>query len=221
MSYVCYLLKHISCGSLKGWIPLTKLYGITPDISIIMIHTFHQSIYYESHYQSFPSTCEEQHAFWVGFGKHAGDAITHKILDSSSKKIIYHSAVHPADDIHPNKCLLTDLGEPVGSNKPKPITFVKSCQDLDKSASKPMAEYSPDDLIGRTFILPPNQKGERHRASIKQKVIEVSQKLNEDQESLAENTNFLLDVGQGRSQAIISYNQVLDYLEKDNQDKET
>ena len=68
-----------------------------------------------------------------------------------------------------------------------------------------MTEYNPDDLIGRTFLLPPNHKGERHRASIKQKVIEVSWKLNADQENMAENINFLLDVGQGRSQAIISY----------------
>ena len=83
-----------------------------------------------------------------------------------------------------------------------------------------MAEYNPDDLIGRTFLLPPNQKGERHRASIKQKVIEVSQKLDEDQETLADNINSLLDLGQGRSQAI-SYNQVLNYLEKHNQDDET
>ena len=101
-------------------------------------------------------------------------------------------------------------------NKPKPkaITFVKSHQDLDKSVSKPMAEYNPDDLIGRTFLLPPNHEGERHRASIKQKVIEVSQKLDADQEIMAENINYLLDVGLGRSQAIISYNQVLNYLKK-------
>ena len=71
-----------------------------------------------------------------------------------------------------------------------------------------MAEYNPDDLIGRTFLLPPNQKGEGHRASIQQKVIEISQKLDEDQNNVVDNINFLLDVGQGRSQAIISYNQV-------------
>ena len=69
----------------------------------------------------------------------------------------------------------------MGSNKPKPIPFVKSHQDLDKSVSKPMAEYNPDVLIGRTFLLPPNQKGERHRAPIKQKVIEISHKHDEDQ----------------------------------------
>ena len=110
--------------------------------------------------QSFPSTSEEEHAFWVGFGDHVGDVITHKLLDSSSTKMIYRSAVHPANDIHSNtnKHLLSDLGESVGSNKPKPITFVKSHQDLDKPVSKPMAEYNPDDLIGRTFLLPPTKR---------------------------------------------------------------
>ena len=38
---------------------------------------------------------------------------------------------------------------------------------------------------------------------------------------MPENSNSLLDVGRGRSQAIISYNQVLNYLEKDNQNDET
>ena len=102
-----------------GQIPLTKLCGITPDISIIIMHTFYQSVYYTSHNQSFPSTSEEKHASWVGFGEHVGNAITHKLLDSSSQKIIYRSAVHPINNIHPNKCLLTNLEEPVGSNKPK------------------------------------------------------------------------------------------------------
>ena len=37
---------------------------------------------------------------------------------------------------------------------------------------------------------------------------------------MAENINFLLDVGQRRSQAVIFYNQVLNYLEKGNQDDE-
>ena len=58
--------------TLNGQIPLTKLYGVTPDISILMIYTFYQSVYYASHNQSYPSTSEEKHAFWVGFGEHEG-----------------------------------------------------------------------------------------------------------------------------------------------------
>ena len=71
----------------------------------------------------------------------------------------------------------------MGSNNCKPITIAKSHQELDESVSKPMDEYNPDDITGRTFLLPPNLKGERHRASIKQKIIEVTQKLDKDQES--------------------------------------
>ena len=78
MSYVCYLLNHISCVSLKGTIPLRTLHGVTPDIT--MMHTFYRSVYYASHNQSFPSTYEGKHAYWVGLGDHVGDAITHKLI---------------------------------------------------------------------------------------------------------------------------------------------
>ena len=78
----------------------------------------------------------KKHAYWVGFGEDVGDVITHKLLDSTSQMIIYRSTVCPTDDIHPNKHLLTSLGEPVGSNKPRAITFVKSHQDLDKTVSR-------------------------------------------------------------------------------------
>ena len=44
-----------------------------------------------------------------------------------------------------------------------------------------MAEHNPDDLIGRTSPLTSQPKGEKHRASIKQKVIEISEKLDADQ----------------------------------------
>ena len=99
MSYVCYLLNHISCESLKEQIPLTKLYGVTPDISILMMYTFYQSVYYASHNQSFPSTSEGKHAFWVGFGGHVGDAITHKLLDSSSSNTLLSYFSHTYDII--------------------------------------------------------------------------------------------------------------------------
>ena len=82
MSYVCYLLNHISCKSLNGQITLTKLYGVTPDISIPMMYTSYQSVYHTSQNQSFPSTSEEKHPFWVDFGEHVDDAITHNLLDA-------------------------------------------------------------------------------------------------------------------------------------------
>ena len=62
MCYVCHLLNQFFL-SLKRPIPLTKLYGVTPDINILMMYTFYQSVYYGSHSQSFPSTSEDKQAF--------------------------------------------------------------------------------------------------------------------------------------------------------------
>ena len=100
---------------------------------------------------------------------------------------------------------------------PKPIVFVRSRQDDSQSATKPMAEYNPDDLIGRTFLLPKNEQGERLRASIKRKVIETSKHLDDQHDSAIEKINFHLDVGQGRAEAIISYVQMLDHLDHQEQ----
>ena len=35
-----------------------------------------------------------------------------------------------------------------------------------------MPEFDPDDLIGRTFLLPPQENGERLRAKVTKKVVE-------------------------------------------------
>ena len=58
-----------------------------------MMYTVYQPVYYASHNQSFHSTSEEKHALWVDFCEHVGDAIAHKLLESSSNKILYCSAV--------------------------------------------------------------------------------------------------------------------------------
>ena len=80
-----------------------------------------------------------------------------------------------------------------------------------------MAEYNPDDLIGRTFLLPKNEQGERLRATIKRKVIETSKHLDDQHDNVIEKINFHLDVGQGRAEAIMSYVQILDHLDHQEQ----
>ena len=76
-----------------GNVPLGMLYGVSPDISILLLYTFYQPVFYATHNQSYPSTSEERAARWVGFGEHVGDALTQKLLDDDTKKILYRSAV--------------------------------------------------------------------------------------------------------------------------------
>ena len=139
MIYVCYILNHIACGALNGSIPLLVLYGITPDISIMLLYTFYQPIFYATHDQHFPSESEERAAFWVGFGEHCGDAMTHKLLDKMTRKIIYRSAVRPITKSNPNHRLDIDGGESgasmgasEGSKPTKHLMYQLSSSDLDR-----------------------------------------------------------------------------------------
>ena len=61
--YVCYLLNHIACTALGGKIHLFALAGIIPDISIILLFTFYQPVFYVTHDQHFPSESEERAAY--------------------------------------------------------------------------------------------------------------------------------------------------------------
>ena len=85
---------------------------------------------------------------------------------------------------------------------------------------KPMAEYDPDDLIGRTFLLPNNEQGERLRGIIKRKVIETSKLLDDQHDNAIDKINFHLYVGQGQSEAIMSYVHILDRLDHQEQQED-
>ena len=185
--YVCYLLNHIACSALDGKIPLLALTGITPDISIILLFTFYQPVFYatcDQHFPYFPSESEERPGYWVGFGEHCGDAMTHKILHHNTQKIIYRSAVRPKKSSTPNHRLAPHGGEVSSSSDPSedkissesplgapegyspeqkaPTVFIRPREEENPSGSKRLPTPDWSDLIGRTFLLPPEENGERH-----------------------------------------------------------
>ena len=215
MIYVCYILNHIACGALNGSIPLLFLYGIIPDISIMLLYTFFQPVFYATHDQYFPSESEERAAIWVGFGEYCGDAMTHKLLDKITLKIMYRSAVRTLTKSNPNHRFTEDLGEASTSNQPSskvPTVFIRLRQDdADPSHIKPMPEFDPDDLIGRKFLLPPQENGERLRAKVTKKVVEEIEAAGGNR---IPNINFILDIGEGKVKELITYNKLLDHLEQ-------
>ena len=121
--YVCCLLNHIACTALDGKIPLLALTGITPDIFIILLFTFYQPVFYATYDSNFPSESEERAGCWVGFGEHCGDAMTHKILDHDTQKIIYRSVVRPKKSSTPNHRLAPHGEEVSASSDPSGDTI--------------------------------------------------------------------------------------------------
>ena len=230
--YVCYLLNHIACAALDGEIPLFALTGITPDVSIILLFTFYQPVFYATYDQKFPSESEERAGYWVGFGKHCCDAMTHKLLDDIIQKSIYRSAVRSKKSSTPNHRLAPHGGEvspssdssedKISSGSPQgpsegsslkqktPTVFIRSRDEENPSGSMPMPTFDPADLIGRTFLLPPEENGERHRAKVTRKGVEI---IDQENGHRVENITFILDIGNGEVEELISYSPLLEHLE--------
>ena len=64
-----------------------------------------------------------------------------------------------------------------------------------------MLTFDPSDLIGRTFLLPPEENGERHRAKAARQVVET---FDQDNGQRIENINFNLDIGNSKVEELIS-----------------
>ena len=73
-----------------------------------------------------------------------------------------------------------------------------------------MPTFDPSDLIGRTFLLPPEENVEMHRGKVTRQVVEI---IYQDNGQRVENINFMLDIGHGKVEELIAYNQLLEHLE--------
>ena len=81
---------------------------------------------------------------YQGFGEHCGDAITHKILDHDTQKIIYRSAVRPKKFSTPNHRLAPHGGEVSAPSDPSEdkISSGSPLGSPEGSSPKPEGPYS-------------------------------------------------------------------------------
>ena len=73
-----------------------------------------------------------------------------------------------------------------------------------------MPTFDPSDLICRAFLLSPEENGERHRTKVARQAVEI---IDQDNDQRVENINCILDIGNGKVEELISYNQLLEHLE--------
>ena len=73
----------------------------------------------------------------------------------------------------------------------------------------PMSIINLDDLLGRTFLLPMDENGERKRASISEHVKDLCQQ----QVSREDQLRFKLKIDGDQLDDLVSYNQLMEYLE--------
>ena len=141
-----------------------------------------------------------------------GEPITHAHMhDSNSaqedRKSL--SAVRSATKTSPN----LRLDPPKGEDQPQDLTsdvFVYGRPNPDGSDNPPpMSIINFDDLLGRTFLLPMDENGERKRATISEHVKDLCQQ----QVSREDQLRFKLKIDGDQLDDLISYNQLMEYQE--------
>ena len=125
LMYVCYVLNVLASSSL-GWIPpLQALTGQTQDTSALFVCSFYEPVYYNPHYDGFPSAPNEELGHWVGIATNVGDALTFKVL-SASNKVIYRSVLRSALDPATRHRRLAPLGGENTTNHAGDKVFIRS-----------------------------------------------------------------------------------------------
>ena len=129
-------------------------------------------------------------------------------------KILFHGGeVSPSSDDSED---MVSSGSPLGPSEcsspsqKTPTVFMRPRDEENPSGSKPMPTFDQEDLTGRTFLFPPEENGEKHRAKVTRKVVEI---IDHENGHRIDNINFILDIGNGKVEELISYNQLLEHLE--------
>ena len=224
MQYICVVLNHLVSPTLQGICPIQALQGTTPDVSFMLHISFYEPVYYRIDSSepdlNFPSSSNEKKGYWVGLADNQGDSLTWRILTEDTHKIITQCSQNynkPASCItfregttlpFPIPYLQQSTNSlplyPLDESTPNFEQFVKSQSGEDEDNPIPMANIDIPNLLGRSFLLPPEDNGERHMA----KIIDI-----DDHGQPLEDIEFKLKINKDQAEEIMSYNQLMDYIQ--------
>ena len=208
LDYASTVLNHLASPALNGRTPIERLTGSTPDVSFLLAHYFWEPIYfsYDPDRSSYPSTGNESKGRWVGFGTGVGDPLTWKILTDETSTILFRSTIRSAPSSLPNRRLDPEKGE---------IVHVRGRhEDSSSGSTPPMPTIDPHDLLGRKFLGPKLETGERFRGLV---VAMVQDQAYRDRKRF-EDLSFEVEYDEGRLREIVTYNELLNHLDHDPDD---
>jgi hypothetical protein len=206
-------------GSSLVWCTRQHLNGHTPDISVLLRFHLWQKVYYKKVYSHFPYDSVEAAGHIVGISDHCGHALTYKVFNPSTQKAIHRSLIRPADTSDPN-LRVASLGGEIEAVTTPVIHSRRDQMLLD--TKQPSTQYSvestvtpivnPEELIGRTFLWDKQYDGQQFRAQIVKLIDDHTSQLENNKDRI----KIILSLDEDAREEVITYNQLLDYLARDN-----
>jgi hypothetical protein len=195
LMYVCFVLNNTASALLNDQTPTTILTGSTSDCSPLLRFHRWEEVYFKLDDSDFPSESPELKGRFIGISEHVGHAMTFKILSVDTLKILLRGNVRSADNPISINIRADKLGgesaTEIIKSRPRQDRRSASIKERDngledgetistdeglESNAHPMTIISPHDLIGRTFLMNPQEDGQRYRARIVEGVLPSSKR---------------------------------------------
>ena len=189
---------------------------------------------------SFPSDPGEKSGRFVGFAETVGDVFTYKVLTDDTQKVIHRSEIRsaePGNDLNRRISPAPDEGEPTSklSSPPAPTPgeppdgeteFVKSPNRFSfddhgvyiDGNGEPLGSifktFKPEELLHRSYLTPVDEKGQRFRARILEKVFDPAEADGPMPQETPDSVKFLVTYDHpDKADELIAYNEILGYIE--------
>ena len=182
---ICVVLNYLLSLPLQGICHVQALARATPDISSILHFSFYDPVYYRidsSQPDLYLPTTNQRLASPSGEGTTLPFPIPYPQQSKNSLPI-----------------------DPLDESTPTFEPFVNSQSGEDEDNPIPMANIDIPNLLGRSFLLPPEDNGEHHMS----KIINL-----DDHGQPLEDIKFKLKINKDQAEEIMSYNQLMDYIQK-------
>jgi hypothetical protein len=214
--FVVSLLNVLASSDGQKPPPLQRVYGQRVDVSAYMTFHFWEAVYYAED-ENFPSKSGEKLGRWLGPADDVGDFLTYKILTLDTMQVIFTSHVRSAENTTaPNRKVLSEtvLGESASDSELKAALATEILQRLNAESEhgetfKP-AVYSPEELVGLTVLR------EQEDGTVIRAVVE-KQLMDKDADN-HKNIKFILSLGDGELDELITYNELSDLVERQNKE---
>ena len=96
------------------------------------------------------------------------------------------------------------------------VAPIKSSSDEDERPRKPMPIFDPTNLIGRTFLMDPQENGERYRTKILEALVKNKEQLSKHPGRI----KFICSVNDDMYEEILTYNEILEYITRNEEQDE-
>jgi hypothetical protein len=214
--YVCFVLNNAFLEVIQST-PLCQAYGTDNDISPMLYFSFYKPVYYLVDETIFPSESKELCGRWVGVSENVGHFDRRHPSDYSN---IRSAADHHARNLHLNP--LNDKPPEVIRSLCKASPALDHGEDFSLHSMEPnenpecpstgddMVIVSPQELLGRTFLMDTQEDSQMFHACIVECISDHESNVRRSDDHV----KFRISINEGEYKEIITYNELMDFIEK-------